>query len=139
MCAAYGRVFPSKTLINVPAFARALAQAYARENAGAKVKGGGVIPESGCEVGVASMFCPGQNRNGRLSWMGFCPGTWMGFCPGTWMGFCLGTWMGFCPGTWMGFWAQASGWVLPGHLDGVLPGHLDGVLPRHLDCPSQLK
>ena len=41
----YGRVFPSKTLRNVPAFARA----YAR----AKVKGGGVIPESGCEVGVA--------------------------------------------------------------------------------------
>ena len=37
----YGRVFPSKTLRNV--------QAYA----GAKVKGGGVIPESGCEVGVA--------------------------------------------------------------------------------------
>ena len=45
----YGRVFPSKTLRNVSAFA----QAYARANAGAKVKGGGVIPESGCEVGVA--------------------------------------------------------------------------------------
>ena len=49
----YGRVFPSKTLRNVPAFARAFAQAYARASAGAKVKGGGVIPESGCEVGVA--------------------------------------------------------------------------------------
>ena len=55
------------------------------------------------------MFCPGQNRNGRLSWMGFCPGTWMGFCLGTWMG------------------------VLPGHMDRVLPGHMDGVLPRHMD------
>ena len=43
----YGRVFPSKTLRNVPAFARA--------NAQAKEKGGGVIPESGCEVGVAWM------------------------------------------------------------------------------------
>ena len=49
----YGRVFPSKTLRNVPAFARASAQAYARANARAKVEGGGVIPESGCEVGVA--------------------------------------------------------------------------------------
>ena len=46
------RVFPSNTLRNVPAFAQAFAQAYARANAGAKVKGGGVIPESGCEVGV---------------------------------------------------------------------------------------
>ena len=53
MCSGYGRVFPSKTLRNVSAFARAFAQAYARENVGAKVKGGGVIPESGCEVGVA--------------------------------------------------------------------------------------
>ena len=35
------------TLKNVPA--------YARANAGAKVKGGGVIPESGCEVGVAGV------------------------------------------------------------------------------------
>ena len=43
---------PVKTLRSVPAFARAFAQAYARANAGAKVKGGGVIPESGCEVGV---------------------------------------------------------------------------------------
>ena len=53
MSSGYGRVFPSKTLRNVPAFARAFAQAYARANAQAKEKGGGVIPESGCEVGVA--------------------------------------------------------------------------------------
>ena len=45
----YGRVFPSKTLRDVPAFARA----YAWANARAKAKGGGAIPESGCEVGVA--------------------------------------------------------------------------------------
>ena len=52
----YGRVFPSKTLRNVPAFARAFAQAYARANARAKAKGGGVIPESGgCGMGVVSM------------------------------------------------------------------------------------
>ena len=43
----YGRVFPSKTLRNVLAFAWA--------NARAKAKGGGVIPESGREVGVAWM------------------------------------------------------------------------------------
>ena len=131
--AKYGRVFPSKTLRNVPAFARASAQAYARANARAKAKGGGVIPD-GCGMGVTSMFCPG-NCPGRMrmgscpgwgfvrahrwqthgfclgtgmgiclgTWMGFCLGTWMGFCLGTWMGFCLGTWMGFCLGTWMGF------------------------------------
>ena len=62
----YGRVFPSKTLRNVPAFARAFAQAYAQ----AKEKGGGVIPESGCEVGVTSIFLPGQNGNGLLSRVG---------------------------------------------------------------------
>ena len=55
IAAEYGRVFPSKTLRNVKAFARAFAQAYARANAQAKEKGGGVIPESGCEVGVAWM------------------------------------------------------------------------------------
>ena len=55
MAVEYGRVFPSKTLKNVPAFAWAFAQTYARANAGAKVKGGGVIPESGCEVGAAWM------------------------------------------------------------------------------------
>ena len=116
----YGRVFPSKTLRNVPAFARAFAQAYARANARAKAKGGGVIPESGCEVGVAWVWplwqLTGQNENGLLSWMGFCPGTWMGFCPGTWM---AGTWI--------------SNGALPGHMDGVLPGHMDGVLPGHMD------
>ena len=52
----YGRVFPSKTLRNVPAFARAFALAYARANAQAKEKGGGVIPECWCEVGVAWMY-----------------------------------------------------------------------------------
>ena len=41
MVAEYGRVFPSKTLRNVPAFARAFAQAYARANAQAKEKGVG--------------------------------------------------------------------------------------------------
>ena len=105
----YGRVFPSKTLRNVPAFARAFAQAYARANAQAKEKGGGVIPESGCSVGVTSIFLPGQNGNGLLSCLRFCPGI---------------------------AWGPESGHldeVLPGHLGGVLPGHLDGVLPRHLD------
>ena len=62
----YGRVFLSKTLRNVPAFA----QAFAR----AKEKGGGVIPESGCGVGVTSIFLPGQNGNGLLSCLRFCPG-----------------------------------------------------------------
>ena len=73
--------------------------------------GGGVIPESGCEVGVTSMFCPG-NCPGRMR-MGSCPG-W-GF---VWAhGWPWGTWMGHTDG------------VLPGHMDGVLPGHMDGVLP----------
>ena len=36
----YGRVFPSKTLRNVLAFAWAFAQAYARANTRAKTKGG---------------------------------------------------------------------------------------------------
>ena len=66
----YGRVFPSKTLRNVPAFA----QAYAQINAWVKEKGGGVIPESGCGVGVTSIFLPGQNGNGLLSCLRFCPG-----------------------------------------------------------------
>ena len=68
----YGRVFPSKTLRNVPAFAQAFAQAYARANARAKAKGGGVVPESGCGMNVTSMFCPG-NCPGRMR-MGSCPG-----------------------------------------------------------------
>ena len=50
------------------------------------------------------MQLPGQNENGLLYWMGFCPGTWM-----------------------------ADTWVLPGHRDGVLPGHIDGGLPGHMD------
>ena len=29
-------------------------------------------------MGVTSMFRPGRNRTGRLSWMGFCLGIWMG-------------------------------------------------------------
>ena len=36
MALCYGRVFPSKTLRNVPAFARAFAWANARANAGAR-------------------------------------------------------------------------------------------------------
>ena len=63
-----------------------------------------VIPESGCGVGVTSIFLPGQNGNGFLSCLRFCPVIWMGF-------------------------AWASAW---GHLHGVLPRHLDGLLPRHL-------
>ena len=82
-------------------------------------------------MGVTSMFCPGQNRNGCLSWMGFCLGTWIGFSPGPWMGHMDGAhgW---------GF-ARAHRWGLPGHMDGgtymdgVLPGHMDVVLPRHMD------
>ena len=83
----YGRVFPSKTLRNVPAFARAFTQAYARANARAKAKGGGVMGViwvwHGCDLYVLPRQLPGQNENGLLSWMGFCPGTWMGFRPGT--------------------------------------------------------
>ena len=83
----YGRVFPSKTLRNVPAFAQAFAQAYARANARAKAKGGGVMGViwvwHGCDLYVLPRQLPGQNENGLLSWMGFCPGTWMGFRPGT--------------------------------------------------------
>ena len=82
-----------------------------------------MIPESGCEVGVTSIFfsraewewalvmpevLPGH-LPGDLEgiWMGFFPGLWMGFCPGIWMAviwmrFCPGIWMRFCPGTWMG-------------------------------------
>ena len=60
-------------------------------------------------MGVTSIFfLPGQNGNGLLSCLRFCPGI------------CLGTW-------------RASGWGLPGPLDEVLPGHLDEVLPGHLD------
>ena len=106
----YGRVFPSKTLRNVPAFA----QAYARANARAKVKGGGVYQKvgvkwvwHGCDLYVLPRQLPGQNENGLLSWMGFCPGTWM-----------------------------ADTWVLPGHRDGVLPGHMDGVLPGDAYLPG---
>ena len=110
----YGRVFQSKTLRNVPAFARAFAQA--------KEKGGGVIPESGCGVGVTSRaewewvpvmpeVLPGHCLG---TWMGFCPGIWMGLCPGIWMGFCPGIWMGVFPGLWMGF--------CPGIWMGFFPG-----------------
>ena len=80
-------------------------------------------------MGVTSMFCPGQNRNGRLSWMGFCLGTWMGVCPGTWMGFCPGTWMGFCPGTWMGF--CPGTWMGFCHFSRFLTG-----IPFHGKTPS---
>ena len=123
----YGRVFPQK----LPAFA----QAYAR----AKAKGGGVIPESGCGIGVTSMFCPGRMRMGSYPGWGFvwahgrfCPGTSMA---GTWiypMGFCLGTWT-VLPGHIDGRHMDISNGVLPGHMDGVLPGHMDGVLPGHMD------
>ena len=123
----YGRVFPQK----LPAFA----QAYAR----AKAKGGGVIPERGCGIGVTSMFCPGRMRMGSYPGWGFvwahgrfCPGTSMA---GTWiypMGFCLGTWT-VLPGHIDGRHMDISNGVLPGHMDGVLPGHMDGVLPGYMD------
>ena len=66
----YGRILPSKTLRNVPAFA----QAYARANTQVKEKVGGVIPE----MGVTSILLPRQNGNGLLSCLRFCPGIWVG-------------------------------------------------------------
>ena len=67
----YGRILPSKTLRNVPAFSRAFAQAYAQAYARAKTqakeKVGGVIPESRCGMGVNSIFLHRQNGNGLLS------------------------------------------------------------------------
>ena len=74
----YGRVFPSKTLRNVLAFTQAFAQAYARVNARAKEKGGEVIPESGCGMGVTSIFLPGHP--GHLD--GVLPGHLDGVLPG---------------------------------------------------------
>ena len=106
-----------------------------------------MIPESGCGVGVISIFfirtewewapvmpevlpagiwmgfCPGI-------WMGFCPGIWMGFCPGIWMGFCPGIWMGFCPGIWMGFCPDI--WM--GFCLGIWMGFCPGIWMRF--CPG---
>ena len=109
---------------NVPAFARAFAQAYAQANAQAKEKGGGVIPESGCGVGVTS--------RAEWEWVPVMPEVLPGHCLGTWMGFARASGWGFARASGWGF-SRASGWVFPGPLDGVLPGHLDGVLPGHMD------
>ena len=103
----YGRVFSSKPPWLLP-----------RHMPGQKQRGWGDTRKwvwHGCDLYVLTRQLPGQNENGLLSWMGFCPG-WIGFCPGTWMGFCPGTWMA---GTWI--------------FNGVLPGYMDGVLPRHMD------
>ena len=93
----YGRVFLSKTL--------RISRLFCPGICPGKEKVGGVIPESGCGVGVTSIFLPGQNGNGLLS--------------------CLRHLDGVLP-------RHLDG-VLPGHLDGVLPGHLDEILTGHLD------
>ena len=56
----------------------------------------------GCDLYVLPGQLPGQNENGILFWMGFCPGAWMGY---GW-GFARAHGWGFA---WASRWA--SGWV----------------------------
>ena len=103
----YGRVFPSKTLRNVPAFA----QAYARANARAKEKGGGVIPESGCGP---LFFYPGRMGMGSWGFARALPGVLNGasgwvFVRASGWGFARASGGGFARASGWGF-ARASGW-----------------------------
>ena len=128
------QVFPSNNLEKYPGFCPGICPGiYAR----AKEKGGGVTLESVGVVWVCPLFLPGQNGNGFLSCLRFCPGIWMGaywmgFGPGTWiwMGFCPGIWMRCCPGTWMRFF---PGIDLYGGIDldgGIWMGFCNhGILP----------
>ena len=51
-------------------------------------------------MGVTSMFRPGRNRNGHLSWRGFLPGHMDGVLPGRMDGVCPGTWMKIISALW---------------------------------------